>query len=248
MYAKKLTKEMLIERGIIDVSKDGKHIYGKLGVEFKQSPSYSGHLLTLGLPVHRIVYAWFNGEATEGLVVDHINNIKTDNKSENLQLLTSGQNIWKDRECNMNQLKCKMNKPRSFYENKLKKYTEIYELAKQEGNAELAHKYRSYIANTNARLRYWDEHKEEYETFVGESTKLNAEKTEMHRKAQYKKEIALWKKYFKATNNKPMWRQLIIIEKDYWDDWSADKIQEKLNLLVTTFPNFEQKNFKEDLN
>lgn len=235
MYAEQLTKNMLLEKGITYVSRDGKHIYGKLGVEYKQTPMCTGHLSAAGIPVHRLVYAWFKGEATSGLVVDHINNIKTDNRIENLQLLTPGQNIWKDREYNIKQLKCKMNKPRSFYENKLKKYLAQYEQAKENSNAELVHKLRSNVSQARARLRYWDEHKNEYETFIEETNRINAEKEEMHRKAQYKKEFTSWKKYFKATNNKPMWRQLIIIEKDYWNEWSADKIQEKLNLLETTF-------------
>ena len=50
---------------------------------------------TLG--VHRVVYAWFNGFIPTGLVVDHINEDKTDNHKDNLQLLTPQQNLFKSR-------------------------------------------------------------------------------------------------------------------------------------------------------
>ena len=77
MYANKLTKNDLLKAGIINVSADGLHITGIIR-DFKQTPSGSGHLNCLGWGVHRIVYAWFHGEAPEGLVIDHINNNKTD--------------------------------------------------------------------------------------------------------------------------------------------------------------------------
>ncbi len=45
--------------------------------------------------VHRIVWIAFNGEPPRHLEVDHINNIRTDNRLENLQLLTKSQNNQK---------------------------------------------------------------------------------------------------------------------------------------------------------
>ena len=38
--------------------------------------------------VHRIVYETFVGEIPQGYHIDHINNIRTDNRVENLQALT----------------------------------------------------------------------------------------------------------------------------------------------------------------
>ena len=45
---------------------------------------------------HRFIYECFHGIITDKRVVDHINNIKTDNRLDNLQLLTNRENIIKD--------------------------------------------------------------------------------------------------------------------------------------------------------
>ena len=44
---------------------------------------------------HRFIYECFNGIIPEGLVIDHINNIRDDNRLCNLQLLTPQQNSKK---------------------------------------------------------------------------------------------------------------------------------------------------------
>jgi len=44
----------------------------------------------------RFIYECFHGVITDKRVVDHINNIKTDNRLDNLQLLTYRENIIKD--------------------------------------------------------------------------------------------------------------------------------------------------------
>lgn len=92
------------------------------------------------------------------MVVDHINNNKTDNRIDNLQLLTAKDNVWKNRICDVRELKCKLNKPRSFYEEKLKRYEQLYEAAKLDKDANLVHKLRSYTSQCRAKLRYWDSH------------------------------------------------------------------------------------------
>ena len=43
--------------------------------------------------VHRIVYEAFNGSISEGLQVNHINEVKTDNRLSNLNLMTCKENI-----------------------------------------------------------------------------------------------------------------------------------------------------------
>lgn len=47
------------------------------------------------LRVHRLVYEAFVGPITEGYVIDHINNIKSDNRLKNLQMLTVAENTQK---------------------------------------------------------------------------------------------------------------------------------------------------------
>jgi hypothetical protein len=52
------------------------------------------------IKVHALVAAAFLGHMPDGtykIVVDHINNIKTDNRLENLQLISQRQNAFKDR-------------------------------------------------------------------------------------------------------------------------------------------------------
>ena len=179
MYAKELTKEYLQKLGITNITQDGKHIYfGKN--EAKQYMISSGYLAinaydkdihkivypitksrsagTISIPVHRAVYAWYHGSTVENKDIDHINDIKTDNRIENLQVLTHKENIWKNRVCDVREIKCMLKKPRSFYEEKLEKYLRLYELAKKEKYADRAHKLRANIAHTKARLRYWDSH------------------------------------------------------------------------------------------
>jgi len=45
---------------------------------------------------NRFIYECFHGVITDKRVVDHINNIKTDNRLDNLQLITHRENIIKD--------------------------------------------------------------------------------------------------------------------------------------------------------
>ena len=56
-----------------------------------------GYILTKikgkGLKVHRIIWEMHNGQIPEGMQVDHINEKRNDNRIENLQILTSKQNI-----------------------------------------------------------------------------------------------------------------------------------------------------------
>ena len=45
---------------------------------------------------HRFLYECFHGKITDKRVVDHINNIRIDNRLDNLQLLTPSENTKKD--------------------------------------------------------------------------------------------------------------------------------------------------------
>lgn len=46
--------------------------------------------------VHRLVYMAFNGPIPDGLVIDHIDNDKTNNRIENLQAISNEENLSKD--------------------------------------------------------------------------------------------------------------------------------------------------------
>jgi len=41
---------------------------------------------------HRLIYIYHNGEIPDGFEIDHINNLRYDNRIENLRLLTHSQN------------------------------------------------------------------------------------------------------------------------------------------------------------
>lgn len=124
--------------------------------------TYTYEARLLGL--HRIMWAWFHDEVPEGYVVDHINN-KHENQEdyhlENLQLLTPGENIAKERGTSTKQIKCSLKRPLSWYENRLNMYLEKYNEAKANHDANLAHKLRTNIADTKARIRYHIAHKGE---------------------------------------------------------------------------------------
>jgi len=42
--------------------------------------------------VHRLIWIWHNGEVPTGLVIDHINRVRTDNRIENLRVVTPSEN------------------------------------------------------------------------------------------------------------------------------------------------------------
>ena len=180
MYARELTKEYLIKLGIINITPDGKHIYTGIDEEAEQYKNQGGYLVfnvydhdiykaiypitkcksagQITIPVHRAVYAWYRGSATASLVVDHINNNKTDNRIDNLQLLTVKDNIWKGRVCDVRELKCNLRKPRSFYEEKLEEYLAEYKQAKLDHDAKKVRNLRANLSQNRAKLRYWDSH------------------------------------------------------------------------------------------
>lgn len=70
---------------------------------------YWGKKLTerASLRIHRVVYETFIGPIPEGFFVDHINDIKDDNRLENLQLLTPKENTIKYWETELAKLRIK---------------------------------------------------------------------------------------------------------------------------------------------
>lgn len=263
-YAKKLTKERLIQEGFTEITKEGRlfkgerevfpHWNGKEGnpnrylcIMAYQRDS-EGHLIkgrdrlikytrkdgsigesknwlakqeTFGL--HRVMWAWFYGEVPEGYVVDHINNQHSrieDYHLDNLQLLTPKENITKERICNVREIPCKLDRPRSYYEDKLAKYEALHEEAKANKDADKAHHLRTNIAQTRARLRYYDNHRKEAETLMAKKKiYTEAEVARRAAKKQSVKDRKLLEQYkimFKEAGNKGMWRQMIKVI-NAWD-------------------------------
>lgn len=167
-YATGMNKQYLEYLGITYVSEDGKTILGKDGKELKQHndgrylliqaydpikrqstpkelrTNTSGSMM---IGVHRVVYTWFNGFIPNGLLVDHINNDKMDNKIENLQLLTPEQNLFKNsknKEKKVYSLPKKMELTYESCENLLNDCLIKYEEAKLNHDSKLAHKLRGY--------------------------------------------------------------------------------------------------------
>ena len=183
--------------------------------------SWTGKLRTIGL--HRAMWAWFHGEVPEGMVVDHINNKHSqieDYHLDNLQLLTPKENLAKERKASNREEQCRLDRPRSYYEEKLAKYEALYEEAKKNRNSEAAHKRRANVAQTRARLRYWDSHKAEAEINIQEKEKNMSELTmSKEAKKQSIKDRKLLEQYkimFREAGNKAMWHQMCEVIKK-WD-------------------------------
>ena len=126
----------------------------------KPSHTYDYKRMTVGL--HRAMWAWIYGVVEEGYVVDHKNNKHTsieDYHISNLQIISQRENLTKDREIkSTKEIKCKLNKPLSYYEDKLAHYED---LLKKATNQKEAHKQSLNIYNQRARIRYWLSHKAE---------------------------------------------------------------------------------------
>ena len=132
-----------------------KHRYTTVNGEVHESDSYAWK--TIDITLNRVLWAWVYGEVPKGFVVDHINNEHRkleDYRLDNLQLLTPGENIAKERNnLNSKVIKCHR-KPLEYYEKKLISLSQQYEAAKFAHNAKLVHRLRSNISNVKARIRY----------------------------------------------------------------------------------------------
>lgn len=176
------------------------------------------------IPLHRAVWAWYNNEVLEGMVVDHVNNkhtnLEEDYRLSNLQLLTPQENITKERECNIKEMPCKLDRPRSYYEEKLAKYEALYKEAKANHDKEEAHKQRTNIANIKGKLRYWDTNRKEAETLMAKKKEYTEEEAaRIEAKKQSLKDRKILEQYklmFKEAGNKGMWHQMCKVIKQ-WD-------------------------------
>jgi len=211
--------------------------------------TYVYKFATIG--VHRAMWAWFYNEVPQGLVVDHIDNNKQNNTLENLQLLTQGANVMKEREFSTREIKCRLNVPRSFYEDKLFKAIEACREAQLNHDAEAYHKARGLKYMACARLRYYDSHLEEAEKILQEQEQDRIAKAlaseAYHKRAKEKNLLKRWKKLFKEIKYTAMWREMVLVEKA-WDTLSANKKEEIFQKLENKFPIYYKQVHGEELN
>lgn len=179
-FASRLTKEMLVKSGIELITEDGTVIRnGKQVIPTQNKKGYlmlnlceldeDGNKIKMTVGLHRAMWAWLYGVVEEGKIIDHKNNKHTsieDYKISNLQIITQRENTTKDREASTRELKCKLDRPLSYYEDKLDYYEDLYQKAVKEGNQVEAHRQRANTYNQRARIRYWLSHKEEAEALI----------------------------------------------------------------------------------
>ena len=128
----------------------------------KPSNTYKYKTMTIGL--HRAMWAWLYGVVEEGCVIDHKNNKHTsieDYHISNLQIISQRENSIKDHKASNKELKCRLDRPLSYYEEKLAYYEDLCKKATKEGDKKEIHKQGNNIYYQRAKIRYWLAHKAE---------------------------------------------------------------------------------------
>ena len=194
------------------------------------SYNYKNKPMTLS----RAVWAWFYGEATEGLVVDHIDNKHTthyDNRLENLQLITQKENSTKDRpkgpRNSVSEIPCDMTKPLEYYIDKCNYWTLEYKREKEErsSSTNYASNCRHNYCNYRKKIRYWFKHQNEYEEYIRlQSAMISARGYKQERVdkiKQYKQEIKQAKEI-----SKELWHQKIEEYKTFLKNFPFTRAEE----------------------
>ena len=128
----------------------------------KQINTYNYKVRTIGL--HRAMWAWLYGVVEEGWVIDHRNNKHTsieDYHISNLQIISQRENSIKNPRTSFRELKCRLDKPISYYEDKLNYYEDLYKKAMKNGDKKEIRKQANNTCNQRARIRYWLSHEAE---------------------------------------------------------------------------------------
>ena len=159
-------KQGYLKLYLYELDEDGNKIKIPITRTFKgcKKPinTYKYKITSVGL--HRAMWAWLYGVVEEGCVVDHKNNKHTSIKDyhiSNLQILSQRENSIKDHKASTIELKCKLDRPLSYYEDKLAYYEDLYQKAVKEGDQEEAHKQRVNTYTQRAKIRYWLSHRKE---------------------------------------------------------------------------------------
>ena len=151
---------------IYDLDEDGNKIKIPMTRTFKSckkpTNTYVYKIMQVGL--HRAMWAWLYNVVEEGYVIDHRNNKHTsieDYNINNLQIISQRENSIKDREASTKELKCRLDRPLSYYEDKLAYYENLYQKARKDRNREDARRRIKNIYDQRAKIRYWLAHKAE---------------------------------------------------------------------------------------
>ena len=159
-------KKGYLKLNIYDFDEDGNKIKIPITTIRKwcKKPSNTYKYKSMMVGLHRAMWAWIYGVVEEGYVIDHISN-KHDSIEDyhisNLQIISPRENLTKDRKASTKELKCRLDKPISYYEDKLAYYEDLYQKAVKDGNQEEAHRQRNNTYGQRARIRYWLSKKEE---------------------------------------------------------------------------------------
>ena len=152
--------------GIYDLDENGNKIKIPITRLFKgckkPTNTYKYKVMTVGL--HRAMWAWIYGVVEEGCVIDHRNNKHTsieDYHISNLQIISPRENSIKDRKASTKEIKCKLDKPISYYEDKLAHYEDLYQKAMKDGDKKEIRKQALNTYIQRAKIRYWLSHKAE---------------------------------------------------------------------------------------
>lgn len=243
---------------IYELDEDGNKIKIPVTRKFKgcKKPTNTYIYKSMMVGLHRAMWAWLYGVVEEGWVVDHKSNKHTsieDYNINNLQLISQRENTTKDREASIRELKCKLDRPLSYYEDKLAYYEDLYQKAVKEGNQEEAHRQRANTYGQRARIRYWLSHKEEAEALIAKKqayleTKLDSsiyhakakvikllKENISKRRAEYKNALETnGSKHETTLSLKAEWKRATKELNDFeWAAFGSDKIH--LPELINTY-------------
>lgn len=249
-YAREISKEYLKSLGVESVSEDGLTIIvdGKTAklrqaysgkrpyfnvlfydpeirqaVPKEERKSSTGQLL---IGVHILNFVWNTGiTKPQGLVVDHIDNNSLNNHISNLQLSTCKENVTKDR--NKSQRIVRMPKYITLekIESKLAYYTDLYEKAKAEHDADTAHKLRSSLSDWNAKKRQFLENPEKYTKPVKEVVEHECHARAAKRK-ELKYEIDRAHRFYQELKEAYGENDPIVYQ--YWGEWKMAIVRYKM--------------------